>query len=214
MTVVIGICKLHFAIRKLNFSANWRSWAHNDTSFITSLTGYIYNDYDPTVFDFDVCNTSYEIIKPYLFTFQLAQYFYYKNLIQLCSWLWWSLCVAYNFCACQKDASQCGRPARLNNLSSYSPGWLNNHLIRIIFNLWLRWSWRHIMPLPLRCQRHSIVSNQHRKERPPLQRPVVLTIVTSCQKDTSQCGRPARLNNLSSYSPDWLNNHLIRLIFN
>ena len=33
-------------------------------------------------------------------------------------------------------------------------------------------------PLPLRWRRHSIVSNQRKGERPPLQRPVVLAIVT------------------------------------
>ena len=55
-------------------------------------------------------------------------------------------------------------------------------------------------PLPLRWRRHSIVSNQRKGERLPLQRPGVLAIVTFCRKDASQCSRPAGLNNLSSYS--------------
>ena len=41
---------------------------------------------------------------------------------------------------CQKDASQSGQTVRLNNILSYFPGWLNFQLIRINFDLWLRWS--------------------------------------------------------------------------
>ena len=56
-------------------------------------------------------------------------------------------------------------------------------------------------PLPLRWRQHSIVSNQCNGERPPLQRPGVLAIVTFLSNGRTQRGPPARLNNLSSYSP-------------
>ena len=41
---------------------------------------------------------------------------------------------------CQKDASQCGQPVRMHNLSSYSLGGLINPSIHFHFYLWLRWS--------------------------------------------------------------------------
>ena len=46
----------------------------------------------------------------------------------------------------------------------------------------------------LRWRRHFIVFNQRKGERPQLQRLAVLAIVRTCQKNASQCGRPARLN--------------------
>ena len=51
-----------------------------------------------------------------------------------------------------------------------------------MFHLWLRWSRRYLIPLPFRWRRHSIVSNQRKGERLPLQRPGVLAIVTYVSK--------------------------------
>ena len=92
------------------------------------------------------------------------------------------LCVFPLWRTCQKDASQCGRSARLNNLSSYSPGWLINPYIHFHLHLWLRWSRRFIIPLPLRWRRHIHVSTQRKEERPPLQRPACSPFVTSVSK--------------------------------
>ena len=64
-------------------------------------------------------------------------------------------------------------------------GWTTyraNQLIRLVFHLLLRWSWRYIIPFPLRRRRHSIVSNQRKGVHPPLQRPGVLAIVTFMSK--------------------------------
>ena len=69
---------------------------------------------------------------------------------------------------CQKNAYQSGRPARLHNLSRYSPGRLINPYVRFHFYLWLRWSWRYVIPLPLRWRRLIHASNQRKRERPPL----------------------------------------------
>ena len=61
-------------------------------------------------------------------------------------------------------------------------------------------------PLPLRWQRHIHVSNQCKGERPPLQRPVVLTIVTSVSKrrvpmrSTGLVQQPIELSSGLTYS--------------
>ena len=84
-----------------------------------------------------------------------------------------------------KDASQCGRPACLNHgpmveqpielLSSFT----YSRIYLIALSLVATLECKPHFSLPLWRRRHFSVSNQRKEERPPLQRTVVVVIVTS-----------------------------------